>query len=289
MSVPSDSDTEAGGPVPTTDIHCHLLPGVDDGPASLAESIRVAEAASKAGVTRVVATPHCGDEGSPSASKEQVLEGVALLNRELQERGIDLTVLPGSEAWVSANLIERYRRGQVTSLNDLSRYLLLEWSDYEIPRSMSSRMFELRAHSLTPIIAHPERNIAVQDDPNVFYRFARKGAVGQVNACSLVHGDAEVQRAACILVETGMVELLGSDCHSADHGYDCFLAAQEKLTSLVGADRMQSMVSRAPTRVVQGRRLPRRPKRYRLSPLRWILEKVPEYWAPHGYTDGNAR
>jgi protein-tyrosine phosphatase len=253
-------------------------------------SIRLAEAASRAGVTRVVATPHCADDGSQSASREQVLEGVALLNRELQDRGIDLTVLPGSEAWVSANLIERYREGQITSLNDGCRYLLLEWSDYELPRSMSARMFELRAHSLTPIIAHPERNVEVQDDPNVLYRFARKGLVGQVNACSLVHGEAEVQKAACILVETGMVELLGSDCHSADHGYDCFLAAQEKLTGLVGADRMQSMVSRAPARVVQGRRLPRRPKRYRLSPLRWIRERVPELLHPEGNSrDGTAR
>ncbi|MDR7551277.1 MAG: CpsB/CapC family capsule biosynthesis tyrosine phosphatase [Armatimonadota bacterium] len=198
------------------DMHCHILPGVDDGARTWEDSLAMARAAVAAGVTHLVATPH-HMEGTFDNPRARVLALVGDLRDRLAEAAIALEVFPGCEAYISPDLPARVQSGEVTTLNDGGRYLLVELPYVEIPPWAEEVLFQLQVQGITPVLAHPERNRGLQGSPDILKRWIERGVVAQVDAASLGGAFGEgAKRAARRMLEARLVHVAGSDAHRAE-------------------------------------------------------------------------
>lgn len=197
------------------DVHNHMIPGIDDGARDMDMSLAMALIAVENGIRQIIATPHVMPTVYDN-DRAQILEAVAILNQNLQEQEIPLTVLPGGEYHLEPELPESWQKGELLSLNDNGRYLLVELPDGLIPDYTMQVLYELQLAGVTPVIAHPERNRALQAKPNIMKRMANRGMVFQVTSASITGlFGREVQRNAMEIITSGHVTVVGSDAHSA--------------------------------------------------------------------------
>jgi protein-tyrosine phosphatase len=196
------------------DIHCHLLPGLDDGPSSLEESLVMVRRAFEQGVTDIVATPHHlnGRYVNPAPV---VREAVDALNWLLDREKVPVRVHAGQEVHVTSKLIEELEVGRLLPLGD-TNYMLLELP-FIIKESYLLELFhELRIREFTPIIAHPERHSELNRNTDLLSKLVEKGAVLQVTTHSLRgRFGAFVSRSAIRMCREGFVHLLSSDAHDS--------------------------------------------------------------------------
>ncbi|WP_214804243.1 MULTISPECIES: tyrosine-protein phosphatase [unclassified Exiguobacterium] len=194
------------------DLHCHLLPLVDDGPASVEHTLQLAEQAVAEGVSQIIATPHLYHPQFETEDVDVRLT-VAELNVLLKQRDIPLTVYPGHEIRLTGELIEEIKDGKALPLAD-SRYLLIEFPSSGIPSYARQVFAELISDGYIPIVAHPEKNKAIIQNPNLLFELISNGAISQVTCASLIgkYGK-DVQRFAVALLENGLAHLVASDAH----------------------------------------------------------------------------
>jgi protein-tyrosine phosphatase len=230
------------------DTHCHLLPRVDDGPRTDAESLRLARRLLEEGVTTVVCTPHFSEQvPTPSlVARERHDE----LRRELDVLGIELETTLAAEVSVGLALrtpLERLRTRAIAG-----RYLLVELvSDTPAPaaRAVAGRLADAE---LVPIVAHPERCRAMQLDPTLLDEVREAGALVQVVAPSLAgHWGDEVWRAAWQLVETGRADLLASDAHRVSGSSPQLAAVATLVASRCGRERREELTETGPRRLLE--------------------------------------
>jgi protein-tyrosine phosphatase len=176
------------------DLHCHILPAVDDGAASLEEALAMARFCVRDGITHIAATPHC--HRHLWLLRGDVLPHVARLNAELARAGVPLTVLPGSEVQVTDTAAYRsdFEAGLYCHLGDGRAFTLLEfnWKPEAYPPDAPELVSWLRDRCTTPILAHPERHGFFRDDPARLRALVESGAWLQVTVDSLLgnHGSA---------------------------------------------------------------------------------------------------
>lgn len=197
------------------DLHCHILPGVDDGAATPEESCRMAQMAADNGVTALVATPHCNLPGWRENYLSRELRDRFLdLARLIKEREIPLRLHTGAEVFVTSEVPRLIREKKLLTLAG-SRYLLVEF-DFEESGVFAERMLDaIRAEGLIPVVAHPERYAFVQEDPHCLHRWTRKGFVLQLNKGSLLGAfGRRARQTAFWCLDEGCVHLIGSDAHS---------------------------------------------------------------------------
>jgi protein-tyrosine phosphatase len=174
------------------DLHCHILPGVDDGAASLDEAVAMARFCVRDGITHVVATPHC--HRHCRLLRRDVLPHVARLDEELAKAGIPLVVLPGSEIQVTDAAAYRrdFEAGLYCHLGDGRTFTLLEfnWKRDWYPPDAPELVAWLRTQGMTPIVAHPERHCFFAEDPGRLEALVAAGAWLQITVDSLLgnHG-----------------------------------------------------------------------------------------------------
>lgn len=196
------------------DMHCHILPGIDDGARTWEDSLAMARAAAAAGVTHLVATPHYM-EGTYENFRAQVLERVDQLRERLAGADIPLEVFPGTEAYLSPDLPARVRAGEVMTVNDGGRHLLVELPYVEVPSWAEDVLFQLQVQGVTPVIAHPERNRDLQRNPALLARWVERGVLAQLDAGSPAgrYGRAAREAAARFLARR-LIHMAGSDAHA---------------------------------------------------------------------------
>jgi protein-tyrosine phosphatase len=176
------------------DLHCHILPGVDDGPASLDEALAMARFCVQDGITHITATPHC--HRHCRLLRADILPHVARFNVELVKAGIALTVLPGSEIQLisSATYRRDFEAGLYCHLGDRRSFTLLEfnWDGRLYPSDAVELVRWLRKQGTTPIVAHPERHGFFREDPGRLQALVEAGAWIQITVDSLLgnHGPA---------------------------------------------------------------------------------------------------
>ena len=198
------------------DLHCHILPEVDDGASSLEESLEMAWRYVKDGVSHLVATPHF--HLGIRVERPAVLRHVARLNQDLAAAGVPLPILPGSEVQVVD--VAAYRRdleaGRFCHLGDGQDFTLLEfaWDAALYPPDAPDLMEWLRARGITPIVAHPERQPYLARDPAKLRSLLEAGAWLQVTVDSLLgnHG-AAAQASGELLLRTYQDVVLATDAH----------------------------------------------------------------------------
>ncbi|MFC7319298.1 tyrosine-protein phosphatase [Halobacillus campisalis] len=195
------------------DIHSHILPGVDDGAQTMEESIEMAKAAVEEGITTIVATPHHRN-GEFDNYKHDIIIQVNELNRVLKEKGIDLTVLPGQETRINDALIKDIHKDEVLALNVDSTYVFVEFPHDHVPQYASNLLFNLQVEGYQPIIVHPERNLKIQENPNILYSFVKHGAFSQVTAGSIAGKFGKTaEKVSHQMIEANLTHLIASDAH----------------------------------------------------------------------------
>ncbi|MCC6794809.1 MAG: hypothetical protein IT366_06795 [Candidatus Hydrogenedentes bacterium] len=202
---------------PLLDLHCHILPGVDDGAQSLEEALAMARYNVEDGVTCVVATPHC--HRYIHLLRSDIVPAVARFNEALRAAAIPLAVLPGSEIQVVDT--EAYKRefeqGEYCHLGDGQEFTLLEfnWERALFPHDADELIRWIRGKGMTPIIAHPERYEFFWDDLKRVAGLVEAGAWLQVTVDSLIgnHGPAPLKAGGELLLRHEEI-VLASDAHN---------------------------------------------------------------------------
>ena len=195
------------------DLHAHLLPGLDDGPDTMREALRMARAAREAGIATVVCTPHMIEHFPTDPAR--VHAAVAELQAAVDGEGIGLRLLPGGEI----ALPHLRRLGdedlRLASVGGGGRWLLLEMPFHGWPVDLPRILADLEIRGYGVILAHPERADAVQRHPDRMRDIVGRGALVQLTAASFLgeHGDA-ARRTAAVLLAGGAGHLIASDAHS---------------------------------------------------------------------------
>lgn len=197
------------------DLHCHILPGVDDGAASEKESCLMAQLAVDSGVTIIAMTPHCNVPGQ--FDNYTVVELVKRMERFqwlLQQRGIPLQLRAGMEVYVTPELPALLDRRQLLTLGG-SHYLLVEFGFDESPQFISRMLRTVQNYGLIPVVAHPERYYCVQDDTNMLRQWSENNIALQINKGSFFGSfGRRAARTAHWCLNEGCLHLIGSDAHS---------------------------------------------------------------------------
>lgn len=198
------------------DIHCHILPCVDDGAESLEDAVEMARMAADSGVEAIIATPHCNLPGAEEKNyiSPALQRSFLALARAVKEADIPVSILPGAEVLCTPEVPELLRQGKLLTLAG-SRYLLLEFFFDEDLEYMDDMLCAVARQGFVPVIAHPERYETVQRIPRVIERWFRSGYVIQLNKGSILGrlGRRSGQAAAWIL-SRGLAHVVASDAHS---------------------------------------------------------------------------
>jgi protein-tyrosine phosphatase len=241
------------------DLHSHVLPGIDDGAATIEESLAILHAAVADGITRMAATPHVRDDyPTPPDTMERL---VAELNAVSP-----IEVLPGAElaldhaARLDDATLARYGLGGNPSL------VLLEAPYRGWPLDLGSVVFDLRTRGFCVVLGHPERNPEVQDRPELLEPLVAQGVVVQVTAASLDgRMGRRTGRTARVLIDRGLAHLLASDAHAASVRA---VGLSSALASL-GDDALGRWLTvDVPAALVDGQPVPERPKRRGFAGIR---------------------
>jgi protein-tyrosine phosphatase len=197
------------------DIHSHILPGIDDGAQTLEDSLDIAMQAVKQGISTIVATPH--HNRYYKNDKESILRKVTDLNEFLKKKGIPLNIVSGQECRLYGELIDDLRKGEILSINDGGKYILIEFPSSTVPMYSEQLFYNLMFDGITPIIVHPERNNRLLEEPDLLYEFVEKGVLTQVTASSVVGVFGQkMQKFSMRMLEANLVHFIASDAHNTN-------------------------------------------------------------------------
>jgi len=247
------------------DLHSHLLPGIDDGVRTIAESLDLLRAAHEDGIARIAATPHVRED-YPTTPAEMELR-LAEVCGAAREAAIPVEVLPGGELDLefAARLddadLRRFGLGGTPSL------LLLEFPYLGWPLQLADLVFDLQLRGFRIVLAHPERNVDVQHEPERLRPLVNSGVVVQLTAASLDGRLGGAPRtAAKRLIDSRLAHLLASDAHAPDVRSVGLSRAREA----AGDDAVARWLTEdVPAALLAGDALPQRPE----SPRRGLLRR----------------
>lgn len=238
------------------DLHCHILPGIDDGPADFGGSIALGRALVEDGVQIVAATPHLRDDHR-RVDPHELTARCAELNQELAAQEVPLRVLVGGEVdllWAETASDEALR---LVSLGQRGTDLLVETPYGPLPPSFERLMGPVVARGYRVLLAHPERNPSFQSDPERLAALVEQGFLCQVTATSLASRDrrSRSRRLAAELVSRGLAHVIATDSHRATGGRAPLLAAGVAAARELAPTRAAWMAVEAPLAILAGRPL----------------------------------
>ena len=242
------------------DIHCHIIPDVDDGSSDFAESLGMGENAEACGVTDIIVTPHCNIPGSYrnyyGDAYEEAFSGLVSLFREGR---IGIRLHRGMEVFGTNNVAELYERGRVLTMAG-SRYMLVEFPFDDDMWRTRDVLISLQRIGITPIVAHPERYYAVNDDIQFALDWAEMGCLLQLNRTSLLgpHAAPETQTARQLL-DMGAAHFIATDAHGVFARTTALLDAYEFVARRYSREWADILMNENPRRVIEDRRILRLP------------------------------
>jgi len=234
------------------DFHNHILPGVDDGAATLEQSLSMLRSAADLGITEVVNTVHFQHpkvEGREVSIAELRLKMTAL-QEELQTRNIPVQLHLGAEVFYLPNLLQLQDQPPCTL--GQGRYMLIEFALHSLPEGYQQVLFALKMAGVTPIIAHPERYRPIQEDVGIARHMVRAGALIQIDAGSLLGTLGQrAYKSSRELLRQRLCHFIGSDAHDDKKRNFCLPQATELGHELVGTE-IEEIVFVNPKRLLNG-------------------------------------
>lgn len=242
------------------DLHCHIIPWVDDGADDAETACKMAAHAVRSGVTTVVATPHCNLRGAlPNYRGRGYDRRLAMFRALLRQHRIPLKVLPGAEVFAHPdNLRTLLAHRRLVTLNH-SHYLLVEF-DFGLPGDEITRLLGMIAeYGLTPVVAHPERYDAVQAAPELAMHWFSEGCLLQLNKGSLLHrlGDGAYET-SMLLLRRGFADVIASDAHDTYYRPSGFQSLLPVLERYCAPAYVRLLLEQNPARILSDRRISRK-------------------------------
>ncbi|ASS96085.1 tyrosine protein phosphatase [Peribacillus simplex NBRC 15720 = DSM 1321] len=219
------------------DIHCHILPGVDDGSADMEESFNMAKKAVEAGITHLFATPHHLNEKYVNV-KSDIMDRVVRLNESFQQENIPLTIHPGQEVRIHRDIFTSLEKEEILTLDDNGMYLLLELPSGKVPTYTQEVIYELLLKGITPIIVHPERNKELIRNHKLLFELVQEGALTQLTSGSIIGlFGKSVQSFSKKIIEHNLAHFVATDAHNIGTRGLSLQQAYETITKAYGIQR----------------------------------------------------
>ena len=235
------------------DIHCHMLPGIDDGPERLEESIEMARLAVANGISEVVVTPHI-HAGRYENTREVITRSTQQFQQSLQDHGIALRLRMAAEIRIGPELMAMVGAQQVPWLGSLDGYqlLLLEFPHSHIPVGSDKLVNWCLQRKIRPVIAHPERNKDVIRNLEKITPFVQLGCLLQVTAGAVAGDFGPLPRKrARQLLERGWVSFLASDAHNTRYRIPDLGPGRAAAAAIIGEDESWRLVRENPRQILR--------------------------------------
>jgi protein-tyrosine phosphatase len=233
------------------DIHCHILPGVDDGSQTWDMTVDMCRIAQKDGITHIVATPHANSRFPFDREKhsEQL--------QALRERIPDMEFSLGCDFHTSYENIKDAERNPDRYAIAATQYLLVEFSNFQTRAQMVDILFRLHSAGLETIVTHPERNPVIAEYPDLPEQFVCMGALLQITADALVGNWGARQRKTCeSLLRKGLVSIIATDAHEPHKRRPVLSVAREAASRIVGWATALRLVDENPHAVLDNGPIP---------------------------------
>lgn len=238
------------------DIHCHILPALDDGSDNIEESIRMARLAVEGGTKAIIVTPHSNiPDLYQNYCEKPYVAAYRKLKTRLEEEKIPLKILPGHEIYAAGDFIGLIKEKKLLTLNN-SDYPLVEFGFTEHSGSVYEKLERLIAEGLTPIVAHPERYAFVAEDVFAPFRLKSMGCLLQINKGSLKGSfGREAYFAANAIIENELADFIASDAHSP-YMRTPYLADAYDIVSEIRSDKYAELLMvQNPIRILQNKKI----------------------------------
>lgn len=239
------------------DIHSHVLPMVtnDDGVETYEEAIALVEKGYEEGLTGIIATPHVQSIVPPEYESE-LKEKQENLQQLLIKKGIAVKVYIGSEIYCDPAAVDVVKK-KYLSLNETGKYVLVEFPMNSIPEGSDEVLFQIQLQGLTPIIAHPERNMTIIQKPNRLYELVQRGMYAQLTASSLLgRSGSKVQKLSKQLLIHRLVHFVASDAHHPRSRPLVLAEALPVVEELIGEHEAHDLFVTNPQHVINGEKIP---------------------------------
>jgi len=249
------------------DIHCHPLPGVDDGAKTMDEAAEMCRMAASDGITHIVATPHCNYDYPfrPDVNQQKLRELQAAVGQEPK-------LLLGCDFHLSYDNIREVIADRGSFTVNRTRYLLVEFEDQFIPENMDHVFYDLQVAGLVPILTHPERNAVLQRKPEMVYQWVTRGCLVQVTAQSLTgRFGSTAARLSEMWLARNLVHFFASDAHDTRRRPPLLSMCYDRVAALKGKSEADRLLRRNPAAVIEDKQLPLGPEPLAPEPTkRWF-------------------
>jgi protein-tyrosine phosphatase len=234
------------------DIHCHILPAIDDGPSEIGESVEMAEIAAADGIKTIVATPHFSYGERPGV--DEIKGAISSLRKRLKEAAVPIELAAGADIRLTYELLEGIEGGDLPAING-SRYFLLELPDI-MPPNIDNFLHAAMIGGLVPIITHPERNYSFLSSPRKFNGLRESGALVQVTAMSITgEFGPKIKGFTESLLKKRLVDFVATDAHGTGRRKPVLSKAYKLLSRQLDKEEVKRIFFRNPEAVLEDREI----------------------------------
>lgn len=234
------------------DMHCHIIPGIDDGSKTVSMSVNMAKEALQHGYTGIFATSHFIQTDHETAKKDIEIS-VYVLNKLLKEKGIDIEIYTGNEVYFTPDIVEILKNNdKICTLNN-TKYFLMEFPMRGTVMNFTKIIADITKKGYRPIIAHPERYEFSLKNLDLLKQAIEFGALLQINATSITGEYGEGPKKCVIqLLKNNMVHLVGTDSHNDTKIYENLDKSIKKISKIIGKEKLNDITCINPEKVKDG-------------------------------------
>lgn len=231
------------------DIHCHIVPGVDDGAKTLDDALAMLKIAESEGIKKIINTSHYHPQFKYTKGEDLLVE-LENFNKIIKENGIDVEVIIGNELYFDDSFLECIEKKEFYTLNN-SKYVLVEFSPTNFPKKLSEVVYEFKIRGYVPILAHVERYNDIQQNPSLITEAIKEGALIQINASSVLgKGSSEAHRITEILLKNSLVHFVATDAHGPERRRPMIREAYDYVCSEYGEKKAERLFINNASRVI---------------------------------------
>ena len=238
------------------DLHCHIIPGVDDGAPDMETSLKMIRMAGEDGITAMVATPHVNSTSTDPGHLTRILTNFENLKNRLVKEGVDMPLYLGSEIYLDELILDNLDKYQdILSINN-SRYVMVEFPMHFVYPGSTDHFTAIMDQGYIPVISHPERNLQIQRDPALLYRFLTIGCLTQLNAGSL-KGDfgTAAMHSAFLFLKKNWIQVIATDAHDHRERVPA-LGYLRELPLGISREKLDLLLHEIPHAIIHDRDLP---------------------------------